>query len=167
MSGLTWLHLSDWHQKDFRIDPKVVRDRLVKDIEGRTAISPDLAKIDFIVFSGDVASKGRAEEYKAAKKEFFDYLLEAAGVSPRRLFIVPGNHDLDDSEIEKLPNEFKRDAVSKENVDLWLEDATKRESSSCGLSGISRALLPTTPARILLTIPTFEPGKSMAKRSHS
>jgi len=50
MSGLTWLHLSDWHHKDFRIDPEVVRDRLVKDIEERTAISPYLAKIDFIVF---------------------------------------------------------------------------------------------------------------------
>lgn len=127
MLGLTWLHLSDWHQKDVRFDPKVVRDRLVKDIEGRTAISPDLAKIDFIVFSGDIASRGQAEEYKAAKKEFFDYLLEASGVSPRRLFIVPGNHDLDDAQLEQLPDEFKMDVISKEEVDLWLEDTQKRE----------------------------------------
>ena len=40
MSGLTWLHLSDWHHKDFRIDPKVVRDRLVKDIEGELPSVP-------------------------------------------------------------------------------------------------------------------------------
>ena len=53
--------------------------------------------------------------------------MEAAGVSPRRLFIVPGNHDLDESEIEKLPDDFQKDAVSKEDVDLWLPDATKRE----------------------------------------
>ncbi len=32
MSSLTWLHILDWHHKDFRTDPKVVRDRLVKDI---------------------------------------------------------------------------------------------------------------------------------------
>jgi predicted MPP superfamily phosphohydrolase len=126
MSGLTWLHLSDWHQKDVRFDPKVVRDRLVKDIEGRTAISPDLAKIDFIVFSGDVASGGQAEEYKAARKEFFDYILEASGVSPRRLFIIPGNHDLNETELKLLPDDFKEDVIPKE-VDLWLEDNHKRE----------------------------------------
>jgi len=128
MSGLTWLHLSDWHHKDFRIDPEVVRDRLVKDIEERTAISPDLAKIDFIVFSGDAASTGLAEEYNEAKTEFFDRILKAAGdVSPRRLFIVPGNHDLDENQIRKLPDDFQKDAVSKEDVDIWLPDATKRD----------------------------------------
>jgi 3',5'-cyclic AMP phosphodiesterase CpdA len=127
MSGLTWLHLSDWHQRDVRFDPKVVRDKLVEDIEGRTAISPVLAKIDFIVFSGDVASAGKPDEYEAAKKEFFDYLLEASEVSPRRLFIVPGNHDLDGNILESIPDEFKRDSVSKEDVDLWLEDIQSRE----------------------------------------
>ncbi len=54
MSGLTWIHLSDWHhKKDFGIDPEVVRDHLLKDIRERSScISPDLEKIDFIVFSG-------------------------------------------------------------------------------------------------------------------
>ena len=68
MSGLTWLHLSDWHHKDFPIDPKVVRDRLVKDIKERTAISPDLAKIDFIVFSGDVASERASRGVQRGQK---------------------------------------------------------------------------------------------------
>ena len=128
MSSLNWLHLSDWHHKDFKTDPRVVRDRLVKDIEDRTAISLDLAKIDFIVFSGDVASSGRADEYNEAKKEFFDRILAAAGdVSPRRLFIVPGNHDLNEAEIKKHPDEFQKNAASKEDADLWLNDVAKRE----------------------------------------
>jgi len=127
MSGLTWIHISDWHQKDTRFDPKVVRDRLVKDIEGRTAISPFLEKIDFIVFSGDLAFKGQAEEYIAAKKEFLDHLLKASEVNPRQLFIIPGNHDMDETVIEQLPDEFKRDSIAKEEVDLWLEDGQKRE----------------------------------------
>ena len=122
-----WLHLSDWYHRDFRTDPKVVRDRLVKDIKERTTISPDLTKIDFIVFSRDVAFEGRYEEYKSAKKEFFDRILEAAGVSAQRLFIVLGNYDFDETELKNLPDDFQKDAVTREDVELWLTDATERE----------------------------------------
>lgn len=59
MAGLTWLHLSDWHQtsKDFK--RAKLRDALVKDIQTRDKISTNLAKIDFIAFSGDVAFFGK------------------------------------------------------------------------------------------------------------
>jgi hypothetical protein len=67
MSGLTWLHLSDWHQRGKDFDRRVVRDALIKDIERRTAINPALAKIDLIVFSGDIAFGAKPEEYRAAK----------------------------------------------------------------------------------------------------
>jgi 3',5'-cyclic AMP phosphodiesterase CpdA len=127
MSRLTWLHISDWHHGDFPIDPEVVRDELIKDIRGRLSISPDLSKIDFIVFSGDAAFNGKAEEYEDAKKEFFVPILEAAQVEPDRLFIVPGNHDLDEVEIKKLPDDFRKDIVSKEDADRWLKDDSKRE----------------------------------------
>jgi hypothetical protein len=33
-AGLTWLHLSDWHQKGMDFDRKVVRDALIDDING-------------------------------------------------------------------------------------------------------------------------------------
>ena len=128
MSSLTWLHLSDWHHRDFPIDPEEVRDDLVRDIKERSSISRDLEKIDFVVFSGDAAYDGKAEEYEDVKKEFFERILEAAGdVSPRRLFIVPGNHDLDKTELEKLPEEFLNEAPTKEEVDKWLKDDLKRE----------------------------------------
>jgi len=52
MKGLTWLHLSDWHQKGEEFDRNVVRDALMKDIERRSALSSDLEEIDFIIFSG-------------------------------------------------------------------------------------------------------------------
>lgn len=127
MSSLTWLHISDWHHGDFPIDPEVVRDKLVEDIKGRLSISSDLAKIDFIVFSGDAALNGKAKEYEDAKKEFFVPVLKAAQVEPNRLFIVPGNHDLDEEELKKLPDEFQKDVVSNEDLDRWLKDDGKRE----------------------------------------
>ena len=128
MSGLTWLHISDWHHGYFTIDPEVVRDGLVRDIRERSSISPDLENIDFIVFSGDAASSGRTEEYEDVKEEFFERILEAAGdVSPRRLFIVPGNHDLDEAELKKLPAEFLKENPTKNEVDQWLKDDSIRE----------------------------------------
>jgi 3',5'-cyclic AMP phosphodiesterase CpdA len=71
MTGLTWLHLSDWHQGSKEFDREVVRDKLVEDLENRKTISPDLVKIDFIIFSGDVANSAKPEEYQAAKEELF------------------------------------------------------------------------------------------------
>ena len=80
MTGVTWLHLSDWHQENekFKFNRKVVCDSLIKDIKAREeGISPCLKKIDFIVFSGDVAKGGDPDEYKKAKDEFFTPILDA------------------------------------------------------------------------------------------
>ncbi len=59
MTGITWIHLSDWHEgvEDYKpdlinCDRDTVLEALVRDIQERTQISSDLAEIDFIVFSG-------------------------------------------------------------------------------------------------------------------
>ena len=44
--------------------------------------------------SGDVAYSGKEEEYVRAKR-FFDKLLSTLKLPAERLFIVPGNHDVD------------------------------------------------------------------------
>jgi hypothetical protein len=55
MTGLTWLHLSDWHQSGSDFNRQVIRSALLKDIQERAKIDPNLEKIDFVIFSGDVA----------------------------------------------------------------------------------------------------------------
>ena len=45
MAGLTWLHLSDWHEKGKDFDRTIVRDRLIEDIKKRRDLSQDLAEI--------------------------------------------------------------------------------------------------------------------------
>jgi hypothetical protein len=68
MSGLTWLHLSDWHQKGADFDRRVVRDALLDDLRQQEMIDASLSQVDFVVLSGDVACQGKAEEYKAARE---------------------------------------------------------------------------------------------------
>ena len=126
MRGLTWLHISDWHQKGKEFDRKVVRDALIKDIKKRTEISANLSEINFIVFSGDLAHSGRKEEYEASNKEFFGPLLAATGVSPDRLFVVPGNHDLDRTKLELLPASLLEPIELESQVQKWLFDQEKK-----------------------------------------
>jgi len=126
MGGLTWLHLSDWHQGNREFDRQVVGDALIEDLERRATISPDLAKIDFIVFSGDVAHSGKPEEYQAAKVEFFDRLLRATGLAPEQLFIVPGNHDLNRDEFELLPPALLKPLESDTEVQKWIIEDRQR-----------------------------------------
>jgi len=128
MEALTWLHLSDWHQKGKEFGRVKVRDALMKDIKERVAISPDLAKIDFIVFSGDVTFHGTTNEYQDAITEFFTPLLEAANVDKERLFIVPGNHDLEWAALELLPSDLPQRLNAPNIVDEWLTDERKRRT---------------------------------------
>lgn len=88
----TWLNISDLHiQAEDPYDSDVVLRALVTSVErfhekGRT--------VDLIFVTGDVAHSGKAEEYERAT-EVFDKLLTAAQLGRDRLFVVPGNHDVD------------------------------------------------------------------------
>ena len=126
MTGVTWLHLSDWHQKGKDFDRKIVLRALLKDIRERNGISPALEKIDFVIFSGDVAFGGKREEYEAAKEQFFKPLLDACGLGPEQLFIVPGNHDLDRDEFHLLPHDLIEPLSTEKDVQDWLTEDRKR-----------------------------------------
>jgi hypothetical protein len=129
MAGITWLHLSDWHQgseafaqfqESEAFDRSFVGERLKEDILNRTSISPDLAKIDFFVFSGDVAFSGQEAEYQAAIEQLFTPMLAATGLSEDKLFIIPGNHDIDRKKFRFLPLELTRPFNSEAEVKVWL-----------------------------------------------
>ena len=126
MKGITWLHLSDWHQKGEEFGRRVVRDRLIEDLTNRAEISPDLAKIDFIVFSGDLANSGSRQEYEAAKSYLLDPVLKATNLKPDKLFFVPGNHDFDRSKFKFLPTEIRQPFQSETEVNGWLDNQESR-----------------------------------------
>jgi predicted phosphodiesterase len=106
MSGLTWLHLSDWHQRGEDFDREIVRDALLADVENRRRISSDLGSVDLIIFTGDLTFSGKSEEFDAAYNYLLKPLFKSLGLTEAegkdRLCIVPGNHDLDRSVLQTL-----------------------------------------------------------------
>jgi predicted phosphodiesterase len=137
-TGITWLHLSDWHEgaeKKLKLgntyDRDQVRNRLMDDIKKQKRDNPDLNHIDFIIFSGDIAFSGTQGEYQKAEK-FFREVLFAAGFDPnnqedrKRLFIVPGNHDLERGKFGMLPQDLPKRFTDRDQVPDWLNDEEKR-----------------------------------------
>ena len=85
------LHLSDLHidtSKNF--DRSLVLDPLIERVKAdqKKDIQPEL-----VIVTGDIANKGIKKEYDEAKIFFAD-LLDEMKLSKERLFIVPGNHDV-------------------------------------------------------------------------
>jgi len=89
---LTWLHVSDLHIKEEdEFNRKVAMEALWQDIGNFIAKGIHL---DFIAFTGDVSYNGLPKEYELAITEFFDPLLAVTKIGKDRLFIIPGNHDV-------------------------------------------------------------------------
>jgi len=85
------LHVSDLHisTKDTFGRETVLGtlvDRVKKD--RKKGLQPEI-----VVVTGDIAKTGRQEEYALAET-FFNDLLAALELAPERLFIVPGNYDI-------------------------------------------------------------------------
>ena len=91
---IRWLHLSDFHlRSNLEWSQDVVLRSLLEDVGARYSGSqaPDL-----LFITGDVAFSGSVEEYRLAE-DFIHRLQEATSVPPERLFIIPGNHDIERS----------------------------------------------------------------------
>lgn len=98
MKKITWLHISDLHiDASEDTDNSIVREAFLNDIDERL---DNGVSFDFIVVTGDVANKGKAKDYLIAQ-DFFKKLLEKVKLDEKRIFIVPGNHDLDKGKISK------------------------------------------------------------------
>lgn len=91
------LHISDIHFRapnclDPDQDPdRPYRTRLLRDVRARVA---ELGPVGAILAGGDIAFKGAPEEYRTATV-WIRELAAVAGCPPERVFVVPGNHDVD------------------------------------------------------------------------
>lgn len=91
------LHISDIHFKspdclDQWMDPDFsIRTRMMRDL---TEQVQKLGNVGAILIGGDVAFKAAPDEYKTARA-WIQQLSEISGCPKERIFVVPGNHDVD------------------------------------------------------------------------
>jgi predicted phosphodiesterase len=91
-SRLTWLHLSDFHlRQKTGWEQDVVLESMLRDIRARFG---QQRRPDMIFISGDIAFAGKTEEYDLAEA-FIRKLCKEVRLPEGRLFLVPGNHDID------------------------------------------------------------------------
>ncbi len=132
MSIFQIVHISDLHIKpkeDF--DRSVVLDPLIKRIGDDLKDPKSDLKPEIVVVTGDIAYSGQKYEYTIAKT-FFNDLLKKLNLSDDRLFIVPGNHDVNykiyrksdfpNFENEKELNDELEDEVSRKDLLKGMEE---------------------------------------------
>ncbi|MDE6388082.1 MAG: metallophosphoesterase [Lachnospiraceae bacterium] len=96
-NSFKWLHLSDFHTgKDNYGQIKLftyIHDHIRQNME--KGFFPDA-----VFITGDIANKGLTAEYDMFFKEFIEPLSDVYGTLPR-IYIVPGNHDIDRNQCEQ------------------------------------------------------------------
>lgn len=96
------LHISDIHFKspdclDAWTDPdSAIRTRMMRDLTEQVQI---LGSVDAILICGDIAYKAAPDEYKSALS-WIQQLSQISGCPKERIFVVPGNHDVDRATIK-------------------------------------------------------------------
>ena len=89
---LRWLHISDLHLREGEAwSQDRVLSSMLEDIASRYSgmNSPDL-----IFVTGDIAFSGKRAEYELAER-FLGELMRRTSLQRERVFLVPGNHDVD------------------------------------------------------------------------
>lgn len=127
--SLTWLHVSDLHfghgDAHYRFDQSGVTNAILRNAE---SMAKRIGPPDLIFVTGDIAFSGQAAQYQQAK-EWLDRLRSAVGGTPR-VFLVPGNHDVD----RKLAMKLSAAAIHKElraeprKLDELLHDHTEMQT---------------------------------------
>lgn len=95
MRRLRILHISDLHEKAGRErEPwrrrRVLGDMWLRNLDEIAAEDP----VDLIAFTGDAAHSGKLDEF-ARVTDFLNATRERLEIPPERLFVIPGNHDVD------------------------------------------------------------------------
>lgn len=97
---ITWLHLSDVHYAFNNFDTNLMRNCLLDELRNLSSTYD----FSFIVVTGDLSYKSKLDT--SAISGFFDSVLDILNLDKNRLFIVPGNHDVDRNII------FRKDAIN-------------------------------------------------------
>ena len=133
---LRLVHLSDIHFGGYGEvwdDKEDQRDQLTEDVARLVA---EDGSADAILIGGDIAFSGKRDEYDRARK-WLDELVTAADCDPSSIWMVPGNHDVDQAVIKRSPilEAFHRDVqeCGLDELDELLKRRMAQDEAAVGL----------------------------------
>lgn len=86
---IRWLHISDLHLNDCNFSSARLRDELPSFLRNKRM------KCDYVFCTGDIRSANvRPNSFTEDMADYMRNICHAVGVPIERLFIVPGNHDV-------------------------------------------------------------------------
>jgi predicted phosphodiesterase len=101
--SIAFIHLSDIHFGQEKLGFVHINDdirrQLIEDVRAMVATLPN-GKAAGVLVTGDVAYSGKKEEYERAGA-WLDELTAAAGCERTAVMMVPGNHDIDMSTVDR------------------------------------------------------------------
>lgn len=113
------LHLSDFHfSVDTTWDSGAVLQELSQALD-------EVAPIDLVVVSGDIAFSGSQAEYDLAEKFFLESFLPALAIAPSSILFVPGNHDVDRGSVTGMSRAMREAIRSDGDPDRLLAETLK------------------------------------------
>ncbi|GAB6120002.1 metallophosphoesterase family protein [Dysgonomonas termitidis] len=116
---LRLLHFSDIHfynYKDARWDKdREIQNEIIQDLS--RVLKDDSTQINHILICGDIAFSGKDEEYEDASQWINNVCLKT-GCENQNIFLIPGNHDVNRSQISLACNEL-RSVLREQNIEKY------------------------------------------------
>jgi Icc-related predicted phosphoesterase len=110
-NSIRWLHLSDFHTGKDDYAQRKIFARIIDHV--RETLDKGF-KPDFVFITGDLANKGKTDEFELFDNEFLLPLFSTiGGECEKRTFAVPGNHDVDRSKSQFFSREDICDSKSR------------------------------------------------------
>ncbi len=132
---LRLLHLSDLHARADREGEPWRRRRVLGPAwEANLDALLEDGRLDLVCFTGDAADWGQTEEFKEAG-DFLLALMDRLHLDRDRLFVVPGNHDIDRRIHPDAWSGLREAARDVDDFDLARLEVSNRHGWSRSLSG--------------------------------
>ncbi|AKT41923.1 metallophosphoesterase family protein [Chondromyces crocatus] len=131
---IRFLHISDFHLRPQRVK-RYDQDRVLRGLLQLLEADREGFPLDLVFVTGDLGHGGKAEEYALAT-DFLRTLMAVSEVPPARIFVVPGNHDVD----REVGRWLLRSLSSDEEAIRFFEEEESRRFHAQKLEGYRKSL---------------------------
>lgn len=131
-----FLHLSDFHLRPGRVR-SFDQDRVLRGLVEFLDNDRQRFPLDGIFITGDLGFSGKPEEYEIVV-DLIKRLLDVTNVAPERMFVVPGNHDVD----RRVGKWLLRTLPDTEMADAFFLEEDARAAHARKFDAYRKALAP-------------------------